>query len=243
MDNKESWTKTLKDAISTYGGYDKIPEVEKESILIHYRHKDIRKALSESSFDKCAFCECKPSESGNIEIEHFAPKSIYPDLTFEWDNLLPSCRKCNEAKSDFDTILEPIINPAIVDPETIFTYDFLRICPIKNIPEEEIASRTINVCNLNNSRLYSIRASLLKALTEYMDELKDWIDEIKEIEKIEDQVINQKKRNKITKLRNSIEKVEQNLEASNCYAGYCRWFVSNNDTYLKAKKYVADYIE
>ncbi|MCL2321363.1 MAG: TIGR02646 family protein [Oscillospiraceae bacterium] len=223
--------------ISTYGGYDKIPKVEKDGILAHYRHDDIRKALSESSFDKGAFCECKPSESGNIEIEHFAPKSKYPDLTFEWDNLLPSCRKCNEAKSDFDTILEPIINPANVDPETIFTYDFFKICPIKDIPVEEIASRTINVCNLNNSRLYGIRASLLISLTEYMDELKD------KLEEIEDQVNSQKKGNKITKLRNSIEKVEQNLEASNCYAGYCRWFVSNNDTYLKAKKYLSDYME
>ena len=180
IDNKEMWTQRLLDAIKSYGGYSEIPDTERDKLLSHYRHKDIKNALTESSYCKCAFCECKPGESGNIEIEHFEPKSIYPDLAFEWDNLLPSCRKCNEAKLDFDTRVTPIINPAKEDPERLLTYKFLRIAPRDGSGEEEKAQNTIEVCNLNSKRLYDARAELMESLTAYFDELKiklEWISE------------------------------------------------------------------
>jgi len=232
IDNQTVWTKALNDAISSYGSYDKVPTEVKNSLLSHYRHKDIQKELFVSSFYKCAFCECKPGESGNIEVEHFAPKSIYPDLAFDWDNLLPSCRKCNEAKSDFDTISYPIINPAKDDPETLLTYNFLRICPINGTSNEKLAENTIEICNLNCSRLYEARASLLKSLTEYSDELKEKITCINEAD------TTQKRKIRITKLRNSLEKIDQILVNSSVYSGYCRWYVSQSKEYTEAKKLV-----
>lgn len=166
IDNKDSWTAALNDAISRYGGYDKIPKAEKETLLSHYRHKDIKNALSQSSHSKCAFCESKPDESGNIEVEHLAPKSLYPHLTFDWDNLLPACRKCNDAKRAYDTIKEPIIDPSKIDPETVLTYNCLRIFPVKGTKNEKCAESTIKACNLNSSRLYTARARLMQSLTQ-----------------------------------------------------------------------------
>jgi uncharacterized protein (TIGR02646 family) len=60
----------------------------------------VRDKLNQSYFDKCAYCEsiCK------AEIEHYRPKAAvtgepshlgYYWLTYEWSNLLPSCRYCN----------------------------------------------------------------------------------------------------------------------------------------------------
>ena len=230
IDNQEQWTKDLNEAITLCGGYNKIPPEQKESLLVHYHHNDIKKTLFASSFYKCAFCECKPGDSGNIEVEHFAPKSIYPDLTFDWDNLLPSCRKCNEAKTDFDTIKEPIINPSKTDPEELFTYNYIRICAISGCSQEQAAKNTIDVCNLNSSRLYEVRAMLIKSLTEYADELKEKLDLIEEAD------TPKKRKIRITKLRNYIEKIDQLLEDSSVYAGYCRWFMSQCCEYIQAKK-------
>ena len=173
VDNKTTWTQNLLDAITAYGEYSKIPESEKRRLLSHYRHKDIQDALFASSHQKCAFCECIPGESGHIEVEHFEPKSLYPDLAFDWDNFLPSCRKCNEEKSDFDTRTNPIINPANEDPEQLLTYSFLRIKPLAGSGQERKAQQTIDVCNLNCERLYKARSALMKSITEYIDELKD----------------------------------------------------------------------
>ena len=41
IDNQATWTKALLNAVASYGGYDKIPEAEKKSLLSHYKHKDI----------------------------------------------------------------------------------------------------------------------------------------------------------------------------------------------------------
>lgn len=234
IDNKDAWTAALKDAINRYGGYDKIPSQEKQTLLAHYRHKDIKKALAESSHSKCAFCESKPGESGNMEVEHFSPKSIYPDLTFEWDNLLPACRKCNEAKLAFDTIDEPIIDPSKLDPETVLTYSCLRICPIGGTDNEDCAKTTIEVCNLNCNRLYTARAKLMQSLTEYADGLKDKIGYILEAD------TDLKRKIRITKLRNSLDEIDSLLGDDSVYAGFCRWFVSQCPEYVEAKKIISE---
>lgn len=234
IDNQASWTKSLMDAINSYGGYDHIPKSEKESLLSHYRHKDIQAALFESSFGKCAFCECKPAICGHMEVEHFAPKSIYPTLTFDWDNLLPSCRRCNEAKSDTDTKVDSIIDPSKINPEILLTYNLVRICPKKGTTQEELAKATIETCDLNRNQLYEERAKLMVALTEYMDGLKE------KLELIEEADTPQKKKRRLTKLRNSLDKVDTILKADHSNAGFSRWFVSQSPEYCEAKTIVSN---
>lgn len=229
-DNELTWTQNLLTAITKYGRYDKIPEKEKSRLLSHYRHKDIKEALLNSSHKKCAFCECLPAESGNVEVEHFYPKSLYPALTFNWDNLLPACRKCNEAKSDSDTKSNPIINPAIDDPETVFKYDTIRICPIENTDTKAIT--TIDTCNLNSPRLYEARASLLVSFNEYVDELKN------NIENVIEAATPQQKNRRITVLQNSLEKIDSLTKDNSVYAGFCRWLINSSQVYYEAKQLV-----
>ena len=143
---------------------------------MHYRHESIKEKLFASSFSKCAFCESKPAESGNIEVEHFKPKSLYPDLAFYWNNFLPVCRKCNDSKGDHDTGSEPIVNPSVDDPEKIFTYCFLNIVPVSET--DVVAEKTIEVCDLNSERLYDARSRLLHSLCSYEHQAKEWIKEI-----------------------------------------------------------------
>lgn len=233
VDNKVTWTKNLLEAITTYGEYSKIPEPEKSRLLSHYKHQEIQDVLFESSHYKCAFCECKPGESGHIEVEHFEPKSLYPELAFEWDNLLPSCRRCNEVKSDTDTRTNPIINPAIEDPEQLLTYSFLRIKPLAGSGQECKAQRTIDVCNLNCARLYSARSELMKSITDYIDELKDKITWILEAD------TDQKRKIRITKLSNSIEVIDSLTTAKSAFSGYAKWFIQQCPEYEKAKQIVA----
>lgn len=232
IDNQAIWTQNFQNAIDNYGGYDKVPKDIKEAMLCHYRHKDIQSVLAESSHYKCAFCECKPGESGNIEVEHFEPKSLYPQKAFEWNNLLPACRKCNEAKLDFDTGKEPIINPAIEEPEELLTYRFIEICPVVGSGDEEKAKNTIEVCNLNSPRLYEARSAVMIAITEYVDELRGKIALIDEADS------SRKKSMRINKLRNSIEILDKLLQDDSAYSGYCRWFVAQQPEYKEAKRIV-----
>ena len=171
--------------------------------------------------------------SMHIEVEHFEPKSLYPNLAFEWDNFLPACRICNEEKSDSDTRTNPIINPAIEDPEQLLTYSFLRIKPLAGSGQEQKAQQTIDVCNLNCERLYNARSALMKSITEYIDELKDKINWISEAD------TNQKRKVRITKLKNSIAVIDSLITADSAFSGYAKWFIQQCPEYQEAKQIVA----
>jgi uncharacterized protein (TIGR02646 family) len=50
---------------------------------------------------RCMYCE---DSTGN-EVEHFRPKSFYPEFAFIWLNYLYSCSSCNRTKRDHFRIL------------------------------------------------------------------------------------------------------------------------------------------
>ena len=63
-------------------------------------YKDIKNQLMEKFHGNCAYCGKKLHSNIDANIEHFRPKSIYPELEFEPSNLLLSCRECNVIKSN-----------------------------------------------------------------------------------------------------------------------------------------------
>jgi len=58
----------------------------------------ISKALTEISNNRCSYCDIRPVRKGAIKpsIDHFKPKSNFPELAYEWTNLFLSCYQCQE---------------------------------------------------------------------------------------------------------------------------------------------------
>ncbi|TAE20887.1 MAG: HNH endonuclease [Cytophagales bacterium] len=128
----------------------------------------IGKALLDSSHNKCCFSECKLNEEGKYdEVEHFHPKSLYPNEVVLWSNLLPINKACNTAKSDHDTKAEPIINPYLDDPkEHLYLKDY------RFIGKTELGRKTIEVVNLNDWDMWVVpRFDIGKGLYELLEAL------------------------------------------------------------------------
>ena len=187
--------------------------------------------MFESSNEKCAFCECKPGESGYIEVEHFKPKSIYPALTFEWDNFLPSCKKCNGSKLNHDTGLSPIVNPYEIDPEEIFYYSDIRLQAIDSI---EIGINTIKVCGLNSVRLMRPRSEILVSLHDFSDAIRDAIEDYNNC------TTGRQKTHRARKIAESIERIEILADRSERYSAFCKYYLRNSEEYNQAKTIVAE---
>ncbi len=220
------------DAITAFGDYSKIPNEKKEKLLVHYRHQEIKSVLFQSSLQKCAFCETKPGESGNIEVEHFAPKSIYPELAFKWENFLPACRKCNGSKDDHDTGNFPIVNPYDENPEDIFHYNDIKIAA--NDAHEEVGERTIRVCGLNSVRLMKPRADILVSLHSFSQALDE---AIKDYEEAETDI---KKQNRKRKIREALEAIEVLANPSEKFSGFCKAYLQKCTPYHEAKRLVGE---
>jgi hypothetical protein len=124
-----------------------LTNIFKESKTAVWNNKYIKIPLLFSSHGKCAYCECPlTTESNYMEVEHFEDKMHNPDKVVLWENLLPSCKKCNGSKGTHDVVNDPIINPYIESPK-----DHLLLRLYRFRGKTKKGKSTIEVTNLNHS--------------------------------------------------------------------------------------------
>ena len=128
----------------------------------------IKDALSGMSHNKCCYCECELNIEGQyMEVEHFHDKKQYPDEVVDWNNLLPSCKRCNGHKSTHDTVSEPIVNPTLDCPQD---HMLLKHC-VRFRAKDIMGQKTIDVLYLNDQdKLVLPRFHVYLALTEKLEE-------------------------------------------------------------------------
>lgn len=177
--NKQQWTNDLMQRIKVVGGYDHLTKSDKLTYVDHYKHSDIHAALKNGhSVEKCIYCE-RNITTGDPNVEHFHPKSIYPRETFEWENLFSACVNCNRPKGNFDTCVEPFIHPINDDPEEFLSYEILQIKPrYKVSTNQALHDKGLNViqkCQLDRSELFNGLADTSVMVSTKANELKDLI--------------------------------------------------------------------
>lgn len=134
----------------------------------------IRKKLLEFSHEKCCYCETKLDQEGKyMHVEHFHHKDKYKDEVVEWNNLLPSCERCNKCKSSHDTIQNPIINPTEDDPR-----DSLILKNYRFKAKNDLGRMTIDVLNLNDRKKimlprFCIGDAITDKIEEQLEKVKD----------------------------------------------------------------------
>jgi len=83
----------------------------------NYKHTDNKDALIQSNFGKCMYCESNITHIDYGDVEHIKPKSKYPQLKFDWENLGYSCTKCNrQFKNDNYDETTPFLDPYSDNP-------------------------------------------------------------------------------------------------------------------------------
>lgn len=66
-------------------------------------YQDYKPRLREDFTYACAYCTIHEREWGGLRqfhVEHFRPKSLFPELKTDYDNLLYACSVCNVFKSN-----------------------------------------------------------------------------------------------------------------------------------------------
>ena len=119
-----------------------------------------------------------------MEVEHFRCKSLFPDLVVTWDNLLPSCKRCNGQKHAYNVELDGmIIDPYLVEPSNHLYLQNYRLRA-----RDDLGRRTIETLYLNDSdrivikRLH-IGEKIASALEEIRDRLEEYIEGTQTIRK------------------------------------------------------------
>jgi uncharacterized protein (TIGR02646 family) len=106
---------------------------------------------------------CSGSESA--QVEHYRPKTTYPEQALTWENFLWICGICNQAKVNRFEAANPPINPVDDDVWAHFFIDqFGNLTPKWDIALNDFdqrAKRTIELHNLDRQALQECRQDRL----------------------------------------------------------------------------------
>jgi len=121
--------------------------------------------LEEQNF-QCAYTEIR-LEPEQSHIDHFKKKSLFPNLTFKWNNLLTSSNydfygARFKDKHIMKEHYQNIINPVIENPQQFFTYSFTGEINID--AQHEKAKLTIELFNLNDRSLIEQRKAVAEVV-------------------------------------------------------------------------------
>jgi uncharacterized protein (TIGR02646 family) len=136
----------------------------------------LRPVLCELAFGKCVYCESVLEVTGYTEVDHYIAKTVNSALVFEWSNLLPACRRCNNAKGEQHhggTLLKPDDE----DPEPFFWIHpdtgKLEPHPQRSTADQRRAAETIRICDLQRPALCEERYQMLLRVSRWVQRLSE----------------------------------------------------------------------
>ena len=117
--------------------------------------------LAEDAHSKCMYCESKIAHVSFPHVEHIAPKTAYPERTFEWENLGLACQTCNTAKGGQYDAETPPVDPYSDDPAD-HLYAFGE--KMRARPGSERGFITLQLVCLNRTGLLEARSRRLSTI-------------------------------------------------------------------------------
>ena len=157
-----------------------------------FKGKDeLKVALTHISSGLCAYCENRLDTNLGSHIEHILSKSLNPELTFEYTNLMLSCIQDGKVEDNMDTNSvscghsplkrkndyneELFIKPTELNVEKYFSFEVNGKIIAKaglNSVETQRVEHTVNVLNLNCNRLKRQRHKIIIEGYKIISELK-----------------------------------------------------------------------
>lgn len=137
----------------------------------------IKEALLNMTGHKCAYSEVLLQENScYMEVEHFYPKSLYPEKVLEWGNLLPVCKVCNGKKGNIDPNEVPLINPLTEEPLQHLTFQNYLCKSLDAIGENSILYFDLNNLQFSKPRFTQIERNE-RELSMLADEVEEGLTE------------------------------------------------------------------
>lgn len=205
----------------------------------YWRRGKVKLRLWEHHKHKCCFCERKRDLKRESDVEHFRPKASvnaeshpgYWWLAYEWDNLLFSCKSCNEEYKktyfpllpggiralkegdDLEKEKPVIINPVEENPEDYIGYEWQhsngKFVKVVGIDSDGRGEKNRKLLGLNRSDLMLSRAELILTLDAIATAMKAGL----HFGNHERDLINRNKK-----------KIETETKSSTSYTGFRRAF-------------------
>lgn len=159
IDNEVSWTDALM-------GFVMVGQKIPSSIQGHYKHVEIKNSIKLETAGKCMYCESYITHVYPGDVEHIIPKSVFPSLTFNWENLSLACSICNNKKRDYYDPNLPLLNPYV---DTVNEHVRLFGPLLMHINDSRRGEATLKIIQLNRHELRERRLEVLQEFQTLLD--------------------------------------------------------------------------
>jgi uncharacterized protein (TIGR02646 family) len=199
-----------------------------------YSEPVVKTALRDMFNDKCAYCDSFIMDVYIGDVEHFRPKAkvkeaIPPEpgyfwLAADWDNLLLSCRNCNQlAKHELDGITFNENDPALGKMNQFPLFDETkRVRNYKvDIGAEEPYRKLINPCvdNPENFFEYDEGRGIIKAKTGLSAKDKEMAEASISVYVLHRSILVKQRHERIIEIKNQKQRVSDLLKDLDDFAG------------------------
>lgn len=117
-------------------------------------HHQLLPLLRKATKGHCSFCDAYPMGPRLEEtIDHFRPKTQFPLLVCEWENLFLCCRLCQRKNEQFDELLlKPDEDTYAFQHYFIFNYltGEIEVNPMESLENQARAEKSIELFQLND---------------------------------------------------------------------------------------------
>ncbi len=143
--------------------------IEASKINGNYACTGVSTQLKVDFNEKCYICDA--ANPRPIAVEHFKPKSRFPNLKFDWNNLFYVCGHCNGIKSDapnYDDILNCTNSNEIITDLIEFSFDPIKedspefILKIPTTPQSQATAELLDKVFEGNTEGQQIAAANLR---------------------------------------------------------------------------------
>lgn len=138
-----------------------------------YNRGDVKNTVIRMYKGLCCYCESRILDVDFGHIEHRMPKRVYPEDTYQWENLHLACTKCNNAKGDKYDEKYPILDATDEVPISEHLTYKIRNVGVVCWPLDGWGKTTEEHADLNREELSDVRNKLMMCALSLIAEIKE----------------------------------------------------------------------
>lgn len=131
--------------------------MESKKVNRYKYFREVKEELIRESENKCGYCGSKLGITDQGNIDHYYPKSKFPELEFEKSNLVLACNYCNRMKSDRIPVDENNKKIILHPQQDDFSLHISEDANGSLIGITDLGTSTINTLQLNRKALVEDR--------------------------------------------------------------------------------------
>ncbi len=139
-----------------------------EEFVKSNEYRSLKSFLRDEQEGRCCYCEIIIQGNCDTHIEHYKPKSKYPNDKYNYLNLLASCQHNDSCGHKKGKVYDNFIVSPFGDCESRFTYTGNGMI-ISSDENDEHAKKTSELLGLNCKRLRDLRNTILQILEDCDD--------------------------------------------------------------------------